>query len=883
VPVWGQAYSPNIGWLNFYCDGSGGARPANISSSIGGADTSAEACGNVAYATLFDTVTNAFSGVAYSPNYGWLNLTGVTLDESNLQGSSDANGMATYNFGTTYFQVNQPNSYNPGVAINAPNAKLCGFAYSTAVGYISLCDTDTTYPLYDFDTYGAYLDKVAPTVTTASETFSANSAKPIILNFVDGQTGLESLSFNLVGANGDIVSCASNSDTNLLGVTSKIFTTTCDLSVAQTYDLHFTTCDVVGNCNDGTDNINVIDDFYTVVAGNPGSVLSTFEFGSPTKIADSTETHHVKLILKDSYGNAITSVAGVKEVKVNFYFNNTTKLDQIAKTGDAAKYTSSEFSLNQEGGDSTGFLTEVSSGDGVWQIDVASFTPTSAGYSPISNDGFDLDFDHIDYEIIALGGKYNIGEGSGSAASGDAGRIFDFAPTLTTTPEAMNFTSDFTVTEDADENITINAPKRFQISFENASSNFDADNPELGLVIDSNNPNITWGEAAIEKINSTLTAQALNIDSSSADGFNQAWNDFAEVLPRIPKDTEGDKTIRIRTTPILLPNTQAPENLATNFITYLSYEVNGKSIKHKGAITNLDLYNPSLSVSGLVSTEKNISGKQENSITESFGDIARAEAKVTVDKNTQSFIKDSNINSKAACKLDLTITQASDFNRAGCLFTEKTIAFVNGKDVYLDGAGSSITLPSGKKTILISGGNLHIKSNLTYASRGDSFGIILRKDAAGKGGNIYIYPDVTNVVGAFYAEGSVISVNTLGKSGEDSSSTCSGNNGFCDRSFELRNQLYLKGSFATVNTVGGSDKNPFECPTGITCTSRTIARFYDLTYLRTYHTEAGGNRAVGLAVTNNNAVTIEYDNRIQTTPPPLFSKTASTSGGEIGY
>ncbi|MFA5351973.1 MAG: hypothetical protein WC304_01685, partial [Candidatus Gracilibacteria bacterium] len=288
VPVWGQAYSPNVGWINFYCDGSGSAKPANINSSIGGSSTSTTTCNNVAYATLFDTATNAFSGVAYSPNYGWLNLTGVTLSENNLQGSSDANGMATYNFGTTYFEANQPNSYNPGVTLTSANAKLCGFAYSSTTGYFSLCDTDTTYPLYDFDTYGTYLDKVAPTITTASETFAADSAKPIILNFVDGQTGLESLSFNLVGADGDIVSCANNSATNLLGVTSKIFTTTCDLSVAQTYDLHFTSCDVVGNCSDGTSSINVIDDFYTVVAGIPSSseeLTSTFEFGSPIKVA----------------------------------------------------------------------------------------------------------------------------------------------------------------------------------------------------------------------------------------------------------------------------------------------------------------------------------------------------------------------------------------------------------------------------------------------------------------------------------------------------------------------------------------------------------------------------------------------------------------------
>lgn len=882
VPVWGQAYSPNIGWINFYCDGSGGARPANINSSMGGSSTAATACSNISYYTAFDTTTNAFSGVAYSTNYGWLNLTGVTLSGNNLRGSSGANGMPTYNFGTTYFQNNQPNNYNPGVTLNSANAKLCGFAYSTAVGYISLCDTDSTYSLYDFNTYGTYLDKVAPSLTTANETFAADSAKPILLTFADGQTGLQSLSFSLVGANGNTVTCASNNANNLLGVASHAFTTTCNLSVAQTYDLTYTSCDVVSNCRTET-----IDDFYTVTSNTPSggvNTLSVFEFSSPLplKVADGAETHYVRLILRDSDGNRVTSIAGVKEVRVKFYFNNTTKLDQIARTGDAAKYTSNEFGLNQSGGSSTGFLAETPGGDGVWQINVASLTPTSAGYPPIVSDGFNLDFDHIDYEIVALGSNHNVGEGTGSASSLDSGRIFNFEPTLQTTPEAMSFDGGlFAVSSDAADNITINAPKRFQIGFTNASSAYNADSPEIGLLIDSDNSNILWGDAQIEAVNANHASADLTLDTDNSNGFNQSWNDLNTLLNTVPKDTDNSNKIRIRTTPVLTAGNQAPSEINTDLETYVSYEINGVNVKHKAGVLNLDLRNPSLDVVGLVSAEKNISGKQQNTISQSFGDIARNEAKLTINKNVQPLVGDSQALAKA-CNADLTLTQTSSFNTPSCLFLNKKVIFVNGNDVYLDGGGSSITLPTGIKTILIKGGNLHIRSNLVYSSRQDSFGVVVLKDAAGNGGNIYIYPSVTNVVGAYYAEGSVISVNDSGREEEDNSNTCDGSAGFCDRSFELRNQLYLKGSFATKNTVGGSDKNPLECPSGITCTSRAIARYYDLTYLRTYHENSGGTQAIG-AASNSNAVVIEYDSRIQSTPPPLFSKANSSSSSEIGY
>lgn len=75
----------------------------------------------------------------------------------------------------------------------------------------------------------------------------------------------------------------------------------------------------------------------------------------------------------------------------------------------------------------------------------------------------------------------------------------------------------------------------------------------------------------------------------------------------------------------------------------------------------------------------------------------------------------------------------------------------------------------GNGLLFVEGGNLTIAGNLSYASQSfstylrnlASFGVIVTKDAQGNGGNVFIKPNVTEVVGAYFAE-STIDTGTLG-------------------------------------------------------------------------------------------------------------------------
>lgn len=899
--IWGQAYSPNIGWINFYCDGSGNTQPLYVRDNLPdkGAASMPDSCDTLDYGVTLDPDTLTLSGAAYSSGYGWFDLDGLTFDaeEKKLHTSTDGAAISDYNFGTTYFEEGSPNEYNPGVEYNDTDGWLCGFAYSEIVGFISFCDPASKagtapVPGYDWDTYAVYLgigiDVEAPTLTTPSQVFAATDNYTETLWFVDSAfTGSNSDVVSVVvtiqdSAGIDQVYTASyfDPDTNRASVDIAGH----DFSSADNYDLSFIACDAESNCTDpAVPGEGLFIEFFQVVAAAPDwSGQSFFEFGSPTKTADAQENHLVRTVLIDQYGNPVISVNGIKEVKADFSFDNTTKLDQVTSTGDSAIFESSEFTFFQEGGTSTGFLAEAVDGDGIFTVTVKSYAPTSSGYAPISADGFDLNFKELDYEVTPLDGYNNVGESSGTVASTDPNRIFAFQPTLAPTPEALNFKSGSYVNEaSAASNITVNAPKRFNIKFVNSSLGIDAENPELGLIMDSSDPAVVWQSAFSEN----PAEASWVLDTEQDDGFDQDWNDLTSIVDKVRSSEEA--TIRMRAIPELTAGTTAAENFNSLLQTYVSYDVGGKSVRHKGAqleavAENVVLFNPGIEIVGSVQSGGGVSTKQTGAaLNQSLGDFVQSELSSSIDRNVVAFTADPNIVGCSAADMQITGSSGADFktlNIASCSFRQDSILYLEG-DLTINLNGDP--LPTGEHTILIYGGDLYIQSDLTYGTGGNPLGVIVLQDSNGVGGNVYVYPDPTDLVGAFYAEGGVVSVNLQGQPGEDLSASCDGSSGFCDRSYELRNQLYWKGLLATDNTIGGSDRNPAECPGGATC-PRDEARSYDFAYLRTFHADSSGSIASG--VVSSAALIIEYDSRIQTSPPPLFGLTGGgTSSGEVGY
>ncbi|MBI5422396.1 hypothetical protein HZA44_04655 [Candidatus Peregrinibacteria bacterium] len=152
--------------------------------------------------------------------------------------------------------------------------------------------------------------------------------------------------------------------------------------------------------------------------------------------------------------------------------------------------------------------------------------------------------------------------------------------------------------------------------------------------------------------------------------------------------------------------------------------------------------------------------------------------------------------------------------------------------VLSKGAAGTILAPGFQYTVIVKGGaNISILNDIAYPSPIDfprsSLGLILIADEIGKGSNVYVSPEITNLVGTLYAEGSLISRNSSGQLYYG---------GSAGNVQELKNQLYWQGSIASRNTIGGAGIK--KVPDGIACepgdTQIECAQRYDLDYLRRF-------------------------------------------------
>jgi len=154
----------------------------------------------------------------------------------------------------------------------------------------------------------------------------------------------------------------------------------------------------------------------------------------------------------------------------------------------------------------------------------------------------------------------------------------------------------------------------------------------------------------------------------------------------------------------------------------------------------------------------------------------------------------------------------------------------------------------GERTIIVEGGDLYIDGNIYNAPvplMNPKLGIIVMKDlSSGIGGDVYIDPNVFNIQANIYSDGAVFSydgnhanINGVGEPIWTDEAT---------RFNALKNQLYIEGSVASLNTIGGAVKtpnpilgdgtptNPAEGSYGAAPTGRSQARLYDLNFLRYY-------------------------------------------------
>jgi hypothetical protein len=185
-----------------------------------------------------------------------------------------------------------------------------------------------------------------------------------------------------------------------------------------------------------------------------------------------------------------------------------------------------------------------------------------------------------------------------------------------------------------------------------------------------------------------------------------------------------------------------------------------------------------------------------------------------------------------------TISDAKTLNPGGGLMWTVLNKWPNVSIMRLEKTGWNIVLGllwwiGWQRTIMIKWADLYITNDMHYnpAVQNSVLAVVVQKNEAWQGWNIYINPSVTNMVGTYVIDGSI-------KSSNDGINPI-----WTSNIALLKNQLYIYGSIVSENTIGGSRMSPLKCPSLInstTCTTdRDEAQQYDLNYLRRYYLYGG--------------------------------------------
>lgn len=169
-------------------------------------------------------------------------------------------------------------------------------------------------------------------------------------------------------------------------------------------------------------------------------------------------------------------------------------------------------------------------------------------------------------------------------------------------------------------------------------------------------------------------------------------------------------------------------------------------------------------------------------------------------------------------------------------------------------SSSSPIKVSGKKTIVIYWGDLYINSDMYYQWNDSILWIIVIKDKNWKWWNIFINPNVTNIIWSIFSQYSISSASV---SDFTSSPQTIKYYNWSDITNYLRNQLFIYWSVFSENTIGGSI-SPYKCPYYVSNCNQEQAVRYDLNYLRNYFLSKD-NRA-WTSVQDNSYVNIPYNN-----------------------
>ncbi|MDD2870388.1 MAG: hypothetical protein PHS49_00210 [Candidatus Gracilibacteria bacterium] len=583
------------------------------------------------------------------------------------------------------------------------------------------------------------------------------------------------------------------------------------MSVFPTYTYHV----YAGNIDNTNSSVTGISQFSDVVTDGNADLLT--------------------INLRDAYNNKITPVdyqngTDLRNVTLKVNYINNLYTDQLNNTGigvestgfDNSTYNDMNIGVNQT---KSTTISDVANNDGIYLINFKVYAPT---YKSLATDG--RQFANGNFKINNIYGNV-----SGFDVSLLSNLDFQYKPVFNTTLGGEIYTNGFVEGSTQTGSIVLN---------QNAAINPSSQG--LYFLQTGSSKDYFTGTGFINtyKYISKTSIGTQFIYHPFTLGYNYILGTLFELIDGAGY-IDDIKDLRLNG--------------------YIRYTLAGKSITYLAGIFNdSNTQNfETLKIYGITNIDKDkqkdiIANQDTQDIQNLSGEITKSSLRRDIRKNAINVVKYVDITNGINNINNLTGANWSNTNNGGNKLGNVLYFGPSDTDnVVLD---DTINKFQGRKTIVVLGKNLYIKSNIINDTNSDILGIIVLQDDNGNGGKVYIDTGVQEVDAIIYADKSVMSYTQ--SYGEI--------DGYVNKN-QISNQLYILGTVFSENTIGGSRLDPPVCPfytnsiEGFTCDS-IEAQKYDFNYLR-----SGKNNKYNPAYPDY-PIVIKYNPMIQSTPPPLFDK-----------
>lgn len=876
--ILGYAWSKRVGWINFshgmkdyiprfesvgankvltgyiYSELSGWIQLSSVEDlatgqqNFDGLTTTKDNMNN--WGVVYDELNNKFIGFAWGPGLGWIDFSTVTFNDTTgkFGGYACSNGCSTPTNDKIYFAFSS----------TAP-----GIPQETAGGLTDWGVSKNMSKVVDF------YERLGETCDLISEDCIGNAAPD--LSYFHANFEGDKIFLNLPNR----LEQKGDHDFTEVRITNR-FGQTISSTTTNTYK------SVLWPTNCGIDATSGL---FTCDAPN-----ITFSLPDDTAIADGVDKIGLAVELTNNTGFPITEdTDSITNIVLTLQFDNTVRQNQLGIAGQAAGTRDAvSFIKVNEASAVVSDLVDLNlitiDANGKFNVDITSVAPAPVQH-PTNNSIWNK-LDLIGFELtIAL---KDFPDSSFTFTQAD----YSF------TPLSFNFKPALTASISGFNALIENAPSEFNVTLKNNSATenisdinlsnvFDGILALLGAEIKAKDATNPWSDT-------TLDMHQLIYTGGGGTYLIQPQDPIVnntDFLQSLAVGAEQELTVSITPKLWILGDT-IDLTKPINFNTEVAYRLPSSASHTYHPSETLDMTTGAVQgqveIIGLSSGD-HIYSIYSGSTLNNIGGMSFGEMSEEIRRNVANLTRN-----ETGHPLPQVISTWTDKDRIN---GGKVLYFKGSPSdkVLTLGGGSDFVIPDTAGTIIVEGGDVYIKNNLKYGNDGlgnGSLGLIVMKDASGNGGDVYIDPAVTNLVGGIYAEGSLMGAS-------DSAPANSIENdeiydGFNGDKTDLNNQLLIKGTLITHNTIGGSRQNPIDFPVTVdeTCGSlndgsmnQECAERYDLNYIRNFVTSGStalnGGSFANPQPTSNAPFVIEYDPRIQTNIPPAFEMSQSIDFQEV--